>query len=124
MKRVCSNTAPAPGPTSRIRGDGEPLSGGGKSSGLMSFLKIGDRAAVRDQIGRHHAPRGQNGRSSISDHPDIENFINWKVIEEQKVAALVAGSKLHNKNLNRSLHEGLGRTRTRTSRMTRSKTKL
>ena len=46
---------------SRLRGEGEKLSGGGRSSGLMSFLKIGDRAAGRDQVGRHHAPRRQDG---------------------------------------------------------------
>src|SRR5947199_1666216 len=84
---------------SHIRGDGEPLSGGGKSSGLMSFLKIGDRAAGAIKSG------GTTRRAAKMvildlDHPDIEDFINWKVIEEQKVAALVAGSKLLNKHLN------------------------
>ena len=47
---------------SRLRGEGEKLSGGGKSSGLMAFLKIGDRAAGAIKSGRHHAPRGENGR--------------------------------------------------------------
>ena len=47
---------------SALRGEGEPLSGGGKSSGLMSFLKIGDRAAGA-KVRRDHAPRGQDGRS-------------------------------------------------------------
>ncbi len=84
---------------SSIRGDGEPLSGGGKSSGLMSFLKIGDRAAGAIKSG------GTTRRAAKMvvvdvDHPDIENFVNWKVVEEQKVAALVAGSKLANKHLN------------------------
>jgi ribonucleoside-diphosphate reductase alpha chain len=85
---------------SRLRGDGEKLSGGGRSSGLMSFLKIGDRAAGAIKSG------GTTRRAAKmvivdTDHPDIEAFIDWKVIEEQKVAALVAGSKLANKHLNR-----------------------
>ena len=84
---------------SDIRGDGEPLSGGGMSSGLMSFLKIGDRAAGAIKSG------GTTRRAAKMvvvdvDHPDVENFVNWKVVEEQKVAALVAGSKLANKYLN------------------------
>ena len=84
---------------SNLRGEGEPLSGGGKSSGLMSFLKIGDRAAGAIKSG------GTTRRAAKMvvlqlDHPDIEEFVNWKVIEEQKVAALVQGSKLLNKHLN------------------------
>ncbi|HXG08771.1 MAG TPA: vitamin B12-dependent ribonucleotide reductase [Gemmataceae bacterium] len=84
---------------SAIRAEGEPLSGGGKSSGLMSFLKIGDRAAGAIKSG------GTTRRAAKMvildlDHPDIEEFINWKVVEEQKVAALVAGSKLLNRHLN------------------------
>ena len=84
---------------SNLRGDGETLSGGGRSSGLMSFLKIGDRAAGAIKSG------GTTRRAAKMvvvdvDHPDIENFIRWKVIEEQKVAALVSGSKLTKKMLN------------------------
>ncbi len=84
---------------SSLRGEGEKLSGGGKSSGLMGFLKIGDRAAGAIKSG------GTTRRAAKMvicdmDHPDIENFINWKVIEEQKVASLVAGSKLHSARLN------------------------
>jgi ribonucleoside-diphosphate reductase alpha chain len=84
---------------SSLRGANEPLSGGGKSSGLMSFLKIGDRAAGAIKSG------GTTRRAAKMvivdvDHPDIEEFINWKVQEEQKVAALVAGSALSNKHLN------------------------
>lgn len=84
---------------SHLRGDGEPLSGGGRSSGLMSFLKIGDRAAGAIKSG------GTTRRAAKMvvldlDHPDIEEFINWKVTEEQKVAALVAGSKALNRHLN------------------------
>src|SRR5437667_1041814 len=83
---------------SRLRGDGERLAGGGKSSGLMSFLKIGERAAGAIKSG------GTTRRAAKMvivdvDHPDIENFIDWKVIEEQKVAAMVAGSKLAEKHL-------------------------
>jgi ribonucleoside-diphosphate reductase alpha chain len=84
---------------SSLRGEGEPLSGGGKSSGLMSFLKIGDRAAGAIKSG------GTTRRAAKMvvldlDHPDIEEFVNWKVIEEQKVAELVQGSRLLNKHLN------------------------
>lgn len=74
---------------SGLRGAGEPLSGGGTSSGLMSWLKIGDRAAGAIKSG------GTTRRAAKMvcldlDHPDIESFINWKVNEEKKVAALVA----------------------------------
>ncbi len=84
---------------SSLRGEGEKLSGGGKSSGLMGFLKIGDRAAGAIKSG------GTTRRAAKMvicdmDHPDIEAFINWKVIEEQKVASLVAGSKIHETKLN------------------------
>ncbi|MBZ0154402.1 MAG: vitamin B12-dependent ribonucleotide reductase [Planctomycetes bacterium] len=84
---------------SALRGENEPLSGGGKSSGLMSFLRIGDRAAGAIKSG------GTTRRAAKMvcldlDHPDIETFVSWKVIEEQKVAALVAGSKLIKKHLN------------------------
>ena len=83
---------------SRLRGEGEKLTGGGRSSGLMSFLKIGDRAAGAIKSG------GTTRRAAKMvcldlDHPEIENFIDWKVIEEQKVAALVAGSKMIKEHL-------------------------
>ena len=92
---------------STLRAEGEPLSGGGKSSGLMSFLKIGDRAAGSIKSG------GTTRRAAKMvildlDHPDIEEFIQWKVIEEQKVADLVVGSRLMNKHLNailRAIHQ-------------------
>ncbi len=85
---------------SSLRGEGEKLSGGGKSSGLMGFLKIGDRAAGAIKSG------GTTRRAAKMvicdmDHPDIEAFVNWKVIEEQKVASLVAGSKMHERELNK-----------------------
>ncbi|ESR25069.1 vitamin B12-dependent ribonucleotide reductase [Lutibaculum baratangense] len=78
---------------SRLRGEGEKLSGGGKSSGLMSFLKIGDRAAGAIKSGGTTRRAAKMVVVDI-DHPDIENYIDWKVREEQKVAALVAGSRL------------------------------
>ncbi len=83
---------------SKLRGEGERLSGGGKSSGLMSFLKIGDRAAGAIKSG------GTTRRAAKmvildADHPDIEQFIDWKVIEEQKVANLVTGSKINQRHL-------------------------
>jgi len=78
---------------SRLRGENEPLSGGGKSSGLMSFLKIGDRAAGAIKSG------GTTRRAAKMvcldlDHPDIESFVNWKVREELKVAAMVEGLRI------------------------------
>ena len=85
---------------SDIRAEGEPLSGGGQSSGLMSFLQIGDRAAGAIKSG------GTTRRAAKMvildlDHPEIETFVNWKVIEEQKVAALVAGSRIIEQHCNR-----------------------
>ena len=83
---------------SHLRGENERLSGGGKSSGLMSFLKIGDRAAGAIKSG------GTTRRAAKMvivdvDHPDVEDFVDWKVKEEQKVAALVTGSKTVKKHL-------------------------
>ncbi len=74
---------------SNIRAEGEKLSGGGTSSGLMSFLKIGDRAAGAIKSG------GTTRRAAKMvcldlDHPEVESFIDWKVEEEKKVAALIA----------------------------------
>ena len=83
---------------SQLRGENEPLSGGGKSSGLMSFLKIGDRAAGAIKSGTTR--RAAKMVVVDIDHPDIEDYINWKVIEEQKVAALVTGSKILSERLN------------------------
>jgi len=78
---------------SSLRGENEKLSGGGRSSGLMSFLKIGDRAAGAIKSG------GTTRRAAKmvvvdADHPDIESYIDWKVKEEEKVASLVTGSKI------------------------------
>lgn len=86
---------------SELRGAGESLSGGGRSSGLMSFLKIGDRAAGAIKSGGT-TRRAAKMVTLDLDHPDIEEYINWKVREEQKVAAIVAGSKItqnHLKNI-------------------------
>ena len=83
---------------SRLRGEGESLSGGGRSSGLMSFLKIGDRAAGAIKSGGTTRRAAKMVTVDI-DHPDIEAFIEWKVVEEQKVAALVAGSIATEKHL-------------------------
>ena len=110
---------------SAIRGESENLSGGGNSSGLMSFLKIGDRAAGAIKSG------GTTRRAAKmvivnADHPDVEDFIDWKVSEEQKVAAMVAGSRLIRRHLahvleasaegvdpreNRALRKAVGRSR-------------
>ncbi len=84
---------------SAVRGEQEALSGGGKSSGLISFLKIGDRAAGAIKSGGTTRRAAKMVIVDI-DHPDIEKFIDWKVVEEQKVAALVAGSILCRKHLN------------------------
>ena len=98
---------------SRLRAAEEPLAGGGKSSGMMSFLRIGDRAAGAIKSGGTTRRAAKMVIVDI-DHPDIEAFIDWKVIEEQKVAALVAGSKLTERHLNRIIRachamEGAGR---------------
>jgi ribonucleoside-diphosphate reductase alpha chain len=84
---------------SALRGKGEPLSGGGTSSGLMSFLGVGDRAAGAIKSG------GTTRRAAKMvivdlDHPDIEEFVEWKPREERKVAALVAGSVALERSLN------------------------
>ncbi len=78
---------------SSLRGVGEPLSGGGVSSGLMSFLKVADRAAGAVKSGGTTRRAAKMVILNV-DHPDIEDFIDWKVREEQKVASLVAGSKI------------------------------
>lgn len=77
---------------SNLRGAGESLSGGGKSSGLMSFLRIGDRSAGAIKSGGTTRRAAKMVILDI-DHPDVVDFIQWKVIEEQKVAALITGSK-------------------------------
>jgi len=95
---------------SRLRAENESLSGGGKSSGLMSWLKIGDRAAGAIKSG------GTTRRAAKMvcldmDHPDIETFVNWKVREEIKVQALVEGMKvIRNKKANATDDHTIGDT--------------
>ncbi|MCZ7557614.1 MAG: vitamin B12-dependent ribonucleotide reductase [Bacteroidia bacterium] len=93
---------------SNLRGRRERLSGGGVSSGLMSFLKINDRAAGAIKSGGTTRRAAKMVVVNI-DHPDIEEFIDWKVNEEEKVAALVTGSRINNLHLNRiiqAVHKG------------------
>jgi ribonucleoside-diphosphate reductase alpha chain len=84
---------------SKLRAAGERLTGGGTSSGLMSFLKVFDRAAGAIKSG------GTTRRAAKmvvlnADHPDIEEFVNWKVREERKVADLVIGARIFERHLN------------------------
>lgn len=78
---------------SALRGSGERLSSGGQSSGLMSFLKVGDSAAGAIKSGGT-TRRAAKMVSLDEDHPEIEQFVNWKVKEEDKVIALTVGSKI------------------------------
>ena len=82
---------------SYIRGKDEPLSGGGRSSGLLSFLKIGDRAAGAIKSGGT-TRRAAKMVTLDLDHPDIEEYINWKGSEEEKVSSLIIGSQLLQKH--------------------------
>lgn len=84
---------------SSLRGRGERLGGGGSSSGLMSFLQIFDKAAGAIKSGGTTRRAAKMVVVDI-DHPDIREFISWKVKEEQKVADLVAGSKINSRYLN------------------------
>lgn len=83
---------------SNLRGKGESLSGGGTSSGLMSFLKIFDTAAGSIKSGGT-TRRAAKMISLDLDHPEVQSLIWWKVKEEEKVAHLVAGSKILKKRL-------------------------
>jgi ribonucleoside-diphosphate reductase alpha chain len=83
---------------SNVRGNGESISGGGVSSGLMSFLKVLDAGAGSIQSG------GTTRRAAKMvildvDHPEVEDFIDWKVKEERKVASLVTGSHINHQHL-------------------------
>jgi len=84
---------------SNLRGKGEKLSGGGQSSGLISFLKIFDAAAGAIKSGGTTRRAAKMVIVNI-DHPEIEDFITWKVREEQKVASMVAGSRMAARYLN------------------------
>lgn len=89
---------------SPLRAEGERLSGGGKSSGLMSFLKIYDRAAGAIKSGGTTRRAAKMVIVDI-DHPDIEQFIDWKAREEEKVAALVTGSRINSRFLRAIVEE-------------------
>jgi len=91
---------------SQLRGLGEKLSGGGVSSGMMSFLKIFDRAAGAIKSGGTTRRAAKMVVVDI-DHPDVEEFIQWKAKEEEKVAALVAGSKINSTFLKAILEEAV-----------------
>lgn len=91
---------------SNLRARGEKLSGGGVSSGLMSFLKIFDRAAGAIKSGGTTRRAAKMVIVNI-DHPDIEEFISWKAKEEEKVAALVSGSKINATFLQAIMDEAL-----------------
>jgi ribonucleoside-diphosphate reductase alpha chain len=83
---------------SKIRAEEEKLSGGGVSSGLLSFLKIGDRSAAAIKSGGT-TRRAAKMVTLDADHPDVEKYINWKAQEEHKAASLVAGSGVIKKSL-------------------------
>ena len=83
---------------SRIRATNEKLSGGGVSSGLLSFLKIGDRSAAAIKSGGT-TRRAAKMVTLDADHPDVENYIAWKAREEHKVASMVTGSQVVKKHL-------------------------
>ncbi|MDR2602565.1 MAG: adenosylcobalamin-dependent ribonucleoside-diphosphate reductase [Spirochaetaceae bacterium] len=85
---------------SRIRGANEKLSSGGASSGLLSFLKVGDRSASAIKSGGTTRRAAKMATLDV-DHPDVEEYINWKVNEEYKAASISAGSF----NLSRCINE-------------------
>lgn len=93
---------------SALRGKQEPLSGGGVSSGMMSFLKIFDRAAGAIKSGGTTRRAAKMVVVDI-DHPDVEEFIEWKSKEEDKVAALVAGSKINKTFLSAIMEEAVSK---------------
>ncbi len=87
---------------SRLRASNEPLSGGGVSSGLLSFLKVSDRSASSIKSGGT-TRRAARMVTLDADHPDIFKYVDWKVQEERKVAAMVAGSRILKKHTKRLL---------------------
>lgn len=91
---------------SNLRSSGEKLSGGGSSSGLMSFLKIFDAAAGAIKSGGTTRRAAKMVIVDI-DHPDIEEFIEWKAKEEDKVASLVSGSKICSRFLKAIVDEAI-----------------
>jgi ribonucleoside-diphosphate reductase alpha chain len=91
---------------SRLRAANERLSGGGVSSGLLSFLKIGDRSASAVKSGGT-TRRAAKMVTLDADHPDVEKYIDWKAGEEHKVASMVTGSAIVKKHLE-GLKKALG----------------
>ena len=83
---------------SRLRATKERLSGGGVSSGLLSFLKIGDRSASAIKSGGT-TRRAAKMLTLDADHPDVESYISWKAEEEHKVVSMVTGSQIVAKHL-------------------------
>ena len=83
---------------STLRSKGESLSGGGKSSGLMSFLKIGDAVAGAIKSGGT-TRRAAKMVTVDSDHPEILDYVSWKVKEENKLVSLMTGSRIVEKHL-------------------------
>ena len=93
---------------SSVRGEGEPLSGGGRSSGLMSLL---EESAIEPRAPSRAGGTTRRAAKMVCldlDHPDVESFISWKVLEEQKVASMVTGSVANERCLNtilQSVHQ-------------------
>ena len=87
---------------SKLRASSEPLSGGGASSGLLSFLKVSDRSAASIKSGGT-TRRAARMVTLDADHPDVFKYIDWKAEEERKVAAMVTGSKILRRHTKRIL---------------------
>jgi ribonucleoside-diphosphate reductase alpha chain len=87
---------------SKLRASNEPLSGGGVSSGLLSFLKVSDRSASSIKSGGT-TRRAARMVTLDADHPDVLKYIDWKAEEERKVAAMVTGSRVLKKHTRRIL---------------------
>ncbi|MGB0131260.1 vitamin B12-dependent ribonucleotide reductase [Chlorobium sp.] len=101
---------------SNLRSSGEKLSGGGSSSGLMSFLKIFDSAAGAIKSGGTTRRAAKMVIVDI-DHPDVERFIEWKAREEDKVASLVAGSRICSRFLKAIVDEAIANGSDRSENM-------
>lgn len=95
---------------SALRGCGEVLSTGRRSAGVVRFLDVGDKAAspMRQSSLSRRAPRLV---SLDADHPDLLDFVKWKLREDQKAAALAAGARAMNAALEtimRAAHGDMG----------------
>ncbi len=83
---------------SALRGSNEPLSSGGLSSGLLTALQASDRAAAL--VSSKGSTRQPSKMVIVdADHPEVLDYIHWKVVEERKVAALASGSRVCNRYL-------------------------